>query len=194
MKPIVGALALVTVLGLSTAALGASGEDGSSAARSMVRGQVTDPERNPVSGVDVILLSEEGQEISRTSTNASGTYSLGCVELGKYQYEIVPAKGGFKGHKVVAPLGPNGLTLDWAVDQNKPALASAMATGGPCGGAVVGAAAGGAAVGAAGATGAGAGGTAAIAVGGAALVGGAGVGIAAGAGAFDSDDSGTPAQ
>lgn len=194
MKRLVGMLAIVFAFGLSGVAAAEEGSE--TATQSMVRGQVSDVGKNPVSGVDVILLSTAGEELARTSTDASGMYSLGCVDVGEYQYEIVPGSA-FKGHKVVAPLGPNGLTIAWAVDAQKPALASATATGGPCaGGAVVagGAAAGGAAAGgAAGAAGAGTGATAAAVVGGTALAAGAGVGIAAGAGAFDSD-SATGAQ
>ncbi|MDG2308731.1 MAG: carboxypeptidase-like regulatory domain-containing protein [Candidatus Binatia bacterium] len=202
MKPFVSALALVSIFGLATMA---TAEDSASAepqtvTQSRVQGSVFDPDRNPVSGVDVILLSEAGAELGRTSTDATGAYSLGCVDLGSYQYEIAPTGNGYKGHKVVAPLGPNGLTIAWAVDHSKPALASATATGGPCGAAAVAAAGtGAAAAGAAGATGAAAGAgmsTGAIVVGGTAIAAGVGVGIAAAAGAFDSNSSApsSPAQ
>ncbi len=194
MKPLVGGvLALVSVLAWSTTALaaGPDAEGAQAATRSIVRGRVSDSEKSPVSEVDVILLSERGAEIARTSTDAVGTYSLGCVDVGPYQYRIIPRRNGYKGHTVVAPLGPNGLTIVWAVDHDKPALASATANGGPCGGAGA-TAIGGAAAAAAGATGApvGAGGTAAVIAGGAAVAGGVGVRIAAGMGAFDSNRGG----
>ncbi len=201
MKPIVGAMAVVCIFGLvGTANAEDPAAQGQPAVtQSRVQGSVFDPDKNPVSGVDVILLSEGGAELGRTSTDSAGAYSLGCVDLGSYQYEIVPTGNGFKGHKVAAPLGPNGLTIAWAVDHSKPALASATATGGPCGAAAVAAAGtGAAAAGAAGATGAAAGtgtSTAAVVVGGVALTGGVGVGIAAAAGAFDSSTtSSTGAQ
>lgn len=203
MKSIVGVL-LAAAFGFSTVAIAAdTASTGQTIAQSRVQGSVFDPDKNPVAGVDVILLSAEGQELARTKTDATGAYSLGCVDLGDYQHEIAPTGNGFKGHKVVAPLGPNGLTIAWAVDHSKPALASATASGGPCGAPAVaaagGAAAGGAAAGgtagAAGATGATTGATAAAVVGGTALAAGVGVGIAAGAGAFDSNSSAsTPAQ
>jgi len=199
MKPIL-ALAVVSVLGLSMAA---SAADPASAAsdtveQSVVQGQVFGPDESPVAGVEVILRTTSGEEIARANTDASGAYSLGCVDVGEYEAEIVPAGEGFQGQKVVAPIGPNGLTVAWAVDSGKPALASATATGGPCvaGAAVVGAAGPEGAAGTAGATGAGAGGgrDAAIILGGTALAGGAGVGIAAGVGAFRSSTPSTGAQ
>lgn len=198
MKACVAALAVVSVFGFVTA-VEAADEKSDAATQSMVRGQVSDIAKNPVGGVEVVLRSEEGKEIARTTTNSQGLYELGCVDMGNYQYEILPTEG-FKGHKVVAPLGPNGLEIAWAVDEKKPALASATATGGACAGGVVvaGASQGGvdagstAAAGAAGPSGAG---SAAAVVGGAAVAGGVGVGIAAGAGAFDSSsEAGSPAQ
>lgn len=202
MKPIV-ALTAVAVFGFSSVAVAADpGSKGSDAAeQSVVRGQVSDVDKKPVSGAEIVLLNEDGQEIARTKTDANGAYSLGCVDLGSYQHQISAA--GFKGQKVAAPLGPNGLVVAWAVDPQKPALASATASGGPCVGSVAAAGTIGAAgaegttgtVGAVGADGGTVGGTPAIVLGGGALAAGAGVGIAAGAGAFDSDSGpGTGAQ
>ena len=199
MKAIVAGMALVSVFG-SWSAAEAADEASKSQTQSVVRGDVKDVEGNPVSGVEAILRSEDGAELARATTDSTGAYDFGCIDMGDYQYEIV-AGDAFKGHTVVAPVGPNGLAIAWAVDGSKPALASATATGGACKEGMAVAATSGAA-GAEGASGAAVSGTtgtgseaAAAVFGGAAIAGGAGVGIAAGVGAFDSSsDADSPAQ
>ena len=169
----------------------AAAEDAASP-QANVAGVVQDADKNVVSGAEVVLISESGEEVARATSGDDGSYALGCVDAGSYQLELVGGED-FKGQKVAAPVGPNGLTVAWAVDEGRPALASATATGGACGVTVAAAAAAPAAAEAAGAAGGEAllGTTAGAVVGGGALATGLGLGIAAGYGAFSPD---SPAQ
>ncbi|MEO2170052.1 MAG: carboxypeptidase-like regulatory domain-containing protein, partial [bacterium] len=97
-----------------------------------VVGTVHDADKNAVGGADLVLLSTDGEEVGKTTTSANGTYSLGCIGVGTYHLELASGSD-FEGQKVAAPVGPSGLTVAWAVDAGKPALASATATGGACG-------------------------------------------------------------
>ena len=190
MKALVGAYALAMTFGM--AVVTASAEEAAGPQANIV-GTVHDADKNAVEGADVVLLSTDGEEVGKASTGTGGTYTLGCVDLGTYHLQLGDG-ADFKGQKVAAPLGPNGLTVAWAVDSNKPALASATATGGACGATVADAGAAAAAAAAAGG-GAGAGSGAALgtaagaAVGGGALAAGVGMGIASASGAFSSPDS-----
>lgn len=157
-----------------------------------VVGKVADVSKAPIAGAEVILFSDTGAEIARTTTDSVGTYSFGCVTPGSYEIQLMPTSG-FEGERVKAPVGANGLTVAWVVDQQKSALASASATGGACGSSAVAAEGGGttatvyemATVNTA-TAGSGSPVAAAI-IGGGALAGGVGVAIASGVDAFDSD-------
>ncbi len=180
-------IGLVAALGVLPAM--ASAEE-AAAPKANVAGVVQNADKKVVSGAEVVLVSESGEEVARATTADDGSYALGCVAPGAYQLQLADGDG-FKGQKVAAPVGPNGLTVAWAVDAGRPALASATATGGACGVTV-------AAVAPAAAESATAAGgqpllgtTAGAVVGGGALATGLGLGIAAGNGAFSPD---SPAQ
>ena len=155
-----------------------------------VVGKVLTADSQPVQGVDVALTTAGGAAVASTTTAADGSYSFGCVDTGAYHLAISP-KGDFKGQNVKAPVGPNGLSVAWAVDKTKPALASATATGGACGAAVVAGAAAVAGASAGGGSGTLLGTTGGMVVGGGALAAGVGLGIASASGAFNPD---SPAQ
>ena len=141
---IVGGMALVLCAGFSSGAIAAEQQG------STVAGQVADSANTPIAGADVVLLSADGKEIARSVTDATGTYSFGCIPAGNYEMELVP-NNGFKGQRVVAPVGANGMAVAWVVDNQNPTIVSAAATGGACTIAPVVADAGGAAAGAEGA-------------------------------------------
>ncbi|MFP6663192.1 MAG: carboxypeptidase-like regulatory domain-containing protein [Deltaproteobacteria bacterium] len=188
MRFFAGALALISVLGFSVSM--AVAEDAAGPQANVV-GTVYDADKNAIDGAGLVLLSTDGEEVGTATTAADGTYSLGCAGLGTYHLQLTSGSG-FQGQKVAAPVGPNGLAVAWAVDSNKPALASATATGGACGvAAAAGAAPAAGAAGGVGGVGAGLGTVLGAVIGGGALVAGVSVGIASAAGSFNAD---SPAQ
>lgn len=184
MKFWAGAVALILVLGFSIPT--AYAEDVAGPQANLV-GTVHDADSGALEGVGLVILSTDGEEVGKTTTGADGTYSFGCVDLGTHHLELTSGSG-FHGQKVAAPVGPNGLRVAWAVDAERPALASATATAGACQGGVA-AVGTGAGVGAA--AGVGTSTVLAAVVAGGALAAGVGVGIASATGNLGPD---SPAQ
>jgi hypothetical protein len=155
-------------------------------ARGNIVGVVHDESGSAVADVSVEVLDKDGRVIQRATSSRAGGYEIRCIAAGEYDLRLDPGKSGHRGQRVVAPLTADGLTVDWTVARDKPALARAQQTGGPCeaAGDVPGAPAGSGAEGGAAAVGLGAG---------AAAVSGTIGGLAA-SGAFDSGRSSTPTQ
>ena len=183
----------------------AAGADAASKAN--IQGVIQDGFGYPVVGAEVEVV-KEGVVVATATSGKSGGYAVECIEEGSYELRLDP-KDEFQGQRVVAPLDGRGLQVNWSVDESKPAIATATATGGACGDVVAcltdaggtacpapGPAAPAGEAGQIGAVGAGSGGvsTGAIVTGG--VLGGTaiGLGAAGAAGAFDSDDPETDSQ
>jgi hypothetical protein len=155
------------------------------AARGNVVGIVHDEAGNAVADATIEVLDGNGQVVNRTTSSRAGGYQIPCVAPGEYDLRLDAQKSGHRGERVVAPVTADGLTVDWTVARDKPAIARARPSGGSCAPAPEAA---GAPAGAAG------GEAAALGLGaGAAAVSGTIGGFAA-SGAFDSNGTATPSQ
>ena len=180
-------LAGAVASGLIAPAAHAAGDASTGApARGNIVGVVHDAEGRGVPDVGVEVLDGDGKVLQRATSSRAGGYEIRCVSEGAYDLRLDPGTTGHRGQRVVAPVTGDGLTVDWTVAPDKPAIARARPTGGPCqaDAAVAGAPAG---AGSAGGT------AAAVGLGaGAAAVSGTIGGLSA-SGAFDSDPA-TPSQ
>jgi hypothetical protein len=150
-----------------------------------VVGIVHDESGNAVADAAIEVLDGRGQVVSRTTSSRAGGYQIPCVAPGEYDLRLDPARTGHRGERVVAPVTADGLTVDWTVARDKPAIARARPTGGACAPAAPAAGAPAGAIG---------GEAAALGLGaGAAAVSGT-IGGLAGSGAFDSSGTATPSQ
>lgn len=121
-----GAVVAVLSVGLLLPAA-ASGSDGV-----YVGGTVADANGAPVAGVELELLDSSGRVAGTAITGDNGGYELPCVPAGRYHLRLDPASTGVQGDTVAAPVGADGLVVNWTVDKDKPPLAAALAAGGPC--------------------------------------------------------------
>ncbi|MEW6270544.1 MAG: carboxypeptidase-like regulatory domain-containing protein [Thermodesulfobacteriota bacterium] len=173
--------ALAALLALPAAASAADGV--------YVGGTVADATGAPVAGVELELVDASGKLAGKATTGDNGGYALPCVPTGRYTLRLDPASSGVKGDTVAAPVGADGLIVNWTVDGKAPALAAALAGGGPCAEQQIGAAPPAPAAGASIPPAAIVGGAGAVVVGGT-------LGGLAASGAFDGSDrsSATPSQ
>ena len=171
---LVGCVWFSSVVALSSSALAAN-----------VAGAVHTADNKPVTDVRIVVKSYDfgtvrsaaynpstPETVTReTVTDSRGNYSIGGLPEGDYVFTLEPRAKGIQRGDGVGNVGKDGLTVDWTVSPNAPALAMATpgvttlaqaAGGGAAGGAVGGA--GGAGAAGAGAAGAGLGGLGAVGV------------------------------
>jgi hypothetical protein len=176
----------VLTAGISAAASHADDDARAAPERGNIVGIVHDEEGSAVADVNVEVLDKNGRVLERATSSRAGGYEIRCLAEGEYDLRLDPGKSGHQGQRVVAPVTADGLTVDWTVAPDKPALARAQQTGGPC---QMGA---GEAAGAPAA--AGGGGAAAVGLGGAAAAVSGTIGGLSASGAFDSGAPSTPSQ
>src|SRR2546422_889782 len=90
-----------------------------------IAGTGIDIQGNPVEGAEVVARDSTGKVIARAVTSNRGEYALEGLAPGQYNLTANPLTTGFKRQTVVAPLGAEGLTINWAVSPAAPAIAAA---------------------------------------------------------------------
>jgi carboxypeptidase family protein len=103
-------------------------------------GTVSDDAGHPVSGAGIELIDASGQVTAKATTGPDGGYEMPCVATGQYQLRLAPGTTGVQGDTVAAPVGVDGLVVNWTVSRSAPPLAAALASGGSCAPRAVGAA------------------------------------------------------
>jgi hypothetical protein len=126
-----GAFALL-VVGLAAPGRVLAADAPGSEAKVYVGGTVADPSGAPVAGVELELLDASGKLAGTATTGANGGYTLPCVAAGQYRLRLDPLSTGMKGDTVAAPVGAEGLVVNWTVDATTAPLAAALAGGGAC--------------------------------------------------------------
>jgi len=116
----VGSAVLAVVLALPGHILPAFSEQ-----TAHIAGTVIDIQGNPVEGAEVVAQDSTGKVIARAVTSNRGEYALEGLAPGQYNLTANPLTTGFKKQTVVAPLGAEGLTINWAVSSATPAIAAA---------------------------------------------------------------------
>ena len=116
----VGSVVLVVLLALPVHVLPAFSEQ-----RAHIVGTMLDVQGNPVVGAEIVAHDSTGKVIARTITTNRGEYSLQGLTQGQYSLTANPLTTSFKRQTVVAPLGAEGLTVNWAVSTAAPAVAAA---------------------------------------------------------------------
>lgn len=96
-----------------------------------IQGVIQDGFGYPVADAEIEVV-KEGVVVATATSGKSGGYAVECIEEGSYELRLDP-KSDFQGQRVVAPLDGRGLQVNWSVDESKPAIATATATGGACG-------------------------------------------------------------
>lgn len=102
-----------------------SGQVMAAPAGSMLVGTVVNTQGNPVAGAKVIAKDPSGKVIGEAVTNNQGQYVIQNLPPGKYQLTLDP-QVPFKGETVLASIPNEGLTVDWVVSSNAPAIATAI--------------------------------------------------------------------
>jgi hypothetical protein len=90
-----------------------------------VVGTVTDRAGKSVSGAVITAKDSAGKVLGQSVTNVQGHYDLSRLAPGQYGYFLNAGSLGFKDGSGVAWLGPGGLTIDWKVSNQNPAVAVA---------------------------------------------------------------------
>jgi hypothetical protein len=90
-------------------------------------GTVLNSQGNPVQGVQIVVKDAQGNVVGQATTNAQGQYTIANLPPGEYTLTLDPLKTGYQGNTVVASLPAQGLTADWLVAADKPAIAAAKA-------------------------------------------------------------------
>ena len=97
---------------------------GSAAYCATVNGVIKAVNGKPVSGVRVAIEANHAGA-AETISNPDGTYKIESLAPGRYTIRLDPLKSGFAAGDAVATIGKEGLTVDWIVSVNTPALAVA---------------------------------------------------------------------
>jgi hypothetical protein len=92
-----------------------------------VVGAVSDPQGNPVRGVEISVRDNAGKIVGKAMTDTKGHYAIGGLSPNVYNYTLDPFATPFKGGTVVSQLGSDGLSVDWRVSRANNALAMAKA-------------------------------------------------------------------
>jgi hypothetical protein len=90
-----------------------------------VVGTVTDLAGTSISGAVITAKDTTGQVLGQSVANAQGHYNLSGLAPGHYQYFLKVSPLGFKDGSAATVLGPDGLTIDWKVSNQNPAVAMA---------------------------------------------------------------------
>jgi hypothetical protein len=81
-------------------------------------GRVIDQGRGSVAGLELSVANQAGAPVAMTKSDATGSYSFHDIAPGIYHLN-------FEGQTAVAYVPRNGLTVDWGVGRNLPAVAVA---------------------------------------------------------------------
>ena len=90
-----------------------------------VVGLVSDLAGSPISGAVVAAKDSSGKILRQALTNPQGHYEIVGLAPGQYGYFLQVSQLGFKDGSAVAALGAKGLTMDWKVSKQDPAVAMA---------------------------------------------------------------------
>jgi hypothetical protein len=90
-----------------------------------VVGSVTDLSGHPVSGAVITAKDSSGKLLAQALANPQGHYQLVGLAPGQYDYFLKVNQLGFKDGSAVAALSTKGLTMDWKVSNQDPAVAMA---------------------------------------------------------------------
>jgi len=90
-----------------------------------VVGAVVNLAGGPVSGAVITAKDSSGKLLGQALSNAQGHYELVGLAPGQYSYFLKVNQLGFKDGSAVAVLGTKGLTMDWKVSSQDPAVAMA---------------------------------------------------------------------
>lgn len=97
-------------------------------------GTVVDSTGKQVGGVKIVAQSPSGKVIGEVVTDNQRQYVLQNLAPGKYHLTLDPLNTPFKGETVLASVGAEGLTVNWAVSAVAPAMAMASPGPGAAGG------------------------------------------------------------
>ncbi|HWO40391.1 MAG TPA: carboxypeptidase-like regulatory domain-containing protein [Candidatus Eisenbacteria bacterium] len=92
-------------------------------AGSFIAGHVIDNQGKPVSGVKISVRDRTGRVVGEAISGSR--YSIPNLQPGHYQLTLDPLKAPYKGETVLASLPGEGLTVEWIVSANAPAVAMA---------------------------------------------------------------------
>lgn len=81
-------------------------------------GTVGDPSGTPISGVAVSAGTQDGMQVGSATSDSFGRYTIRGIQPGTYTLSV-------RGRSAVSYVGQDGLTVDWGVAPNAPAIATA---------------------------------------------------------------------
>jgi hypothetical protein len=115
---------------VTSRAVDARGDD--AAGKVKLGGTVSDDAGHPVSGLAIELIDASDRVTAKATTGPDGGYEMPCVATGQYRLRLAPGATGIQGDTVAAPVGADGLVVNWTVSRSAPPLAAALAAGGSC--------------------------------------------------------------
>lgn len=90
-----------------------------------ITGTVSDISGTPIANVQLSARDNSGKSAGMALTDSRGKYRIGGLSPANYTCLLDPLASGFKGGDAVAALGHKGLTINWKVSADAPALALA---------------------------------------------------------------------
>ena len=103
----IAGMSAALLLGVAMSAFGAD-----------IVGTVADPSGAPIQGVTVSAGSKTGTQVGTAISDSLGHYAMHGIQPGTYTLNA-------HGQSAVSYVGENGLTVDWGVAPNAPAIATA---------------------------------------------------------------------
>ncbi len=101
------AISAALLLGFAMSAFGAD-----------IVGTVADPSGAPIPGVTISAGSKTGTQVGTAISDSLGRYAMHGIQPGTYTLNA-------HGQSAVSYVGEDGLTVDWGVASNAPAIATA---------------------------------------------------------------------
>jgi hypothetical protein len=90
-----------------------------------IGGNVADQQGTPAPSITISAADSSGKTVGSGITDAKGAYSITNIAPGDYKLSLKPGGANYRGETVVTHVGADGLTVDWKVSQNAPAIALA---------------------------------------------------------------------
>jgi Carboxypeptidase regulatory-like domain len=88
-------------------------------------GIVMDASGQAVNGSKISVADESGRIAGNAVTDQRGRYAIEGLRPGQYDIKLEPASANLKGDTAVGYLDNKGLTVNWAVDPSRAAIATA---------------------------------------------------------------------
>ena len=90
-----------------------------------VVGLVADTHGRPIANARILVKTLANNALSEAHSNTNGQYQLTGLAPGTYKYVLDLVASGFVGGDAVSYLGAKGLTINWHLSRNSPAIALA---------------------------------------------------------------------